>query len=228
MNAIRLLVCIVLAFPCGVLISRLSATFVTERPLFQPSETPRVSQRTVVLGSLTLVTFVLLSWRFADASWLELLAYLAGFAALILASAVDLTEYRLPDVIVLPTLVVGLLLVVISSVSDGDGGRSRYAFLGAAIAFGVLLIAHLISPQGMGFGDVKFAAVLGLMVGWQAGSVVDVVILVLWLFLIGFAFGTVGGLALLVIRGRNQPFPFGPFLAVGTLVTVLVSRALVG
>jgi len=228
MNAIRLLVCIVLALPCGVLISRLSATFVTERPLFQPSETPRVSQRTVVLGSLTLVTFVLLSWRFADASWLELLAYLAGFAALILASAVDLTEYRLPDVVVLPTLGVGLLLVVISSVSDGDGGRARYAFLGALISFGVLLIVHLISPQGMGFGDVKFAAVLGLMVGWQAGSVVDVVILVLWLFLIGFAFGTVGGLALLVVRGRNQPFPFGPFLAVGTLVTVLLSRALVG
>jgi leader peptidase (prepilin peptidase)/N-methyltransferase len=228
MNAIRLLVCIVPAFPCGVLISRLSATFVTERPLFQPSETPRVSQRTVVLGSLTLVTFVLLSWRFADASWLELFAYLAGFAALILASAVDLTEYRLPDVVVLPTLGVGLLLVVISSVSDGDGGRARYAFLGALISFGVLLIVHLISPQGMGFGDVKFAAVLGLMVGWQAGSVVDVVILVLWLFLIGFAFGTVGGLALLVVRGRNQPFPFGPFLAVGTLVTVLLSRALVG
>ena len=80
----------------------------------------------------------------------------------------------------------------------------------------------------MGFGDVKFAAVLGLMVGWQAGSVVDVVILVLWLFLIGFAFGTVGGLALLVVRGRNQPFPFGPFLALGTLVTVLASRAMVG
>jgi len=228
MNAIRLLVCIVLALPCGVLISRLSATFVTERPLFQSSETPRVSQRTVVLGSLTLVTFVLLSWRFADASWLELLAYLAGFAALILASAVDLTEYRLPDVVVLPTLGVGLLLVVISSVSDGDGGRARYAFLGALISFGVLLIVHLISPQGMGFGDVKFAAVLGLMVGWQAGSAVDVVILVLWLFLIGFGFGTVGGLALLVVRGRNQPFPFGPFLALGTLVTVLVSRALVG
>jgi leader peptidase (prepilin peptidase)/N-methyltransferase len=228
MNAIRLLVCIVLALPCGVLISRLSATFVTERPLFQPSETPRVSQRTVVLGSLTLVTFVLLSWRFADASWLELLAYLAGFAALILASAVDLTEYRLPDVVVLPTLGVGLLLVVISSVSDGDGGRARYAFLGALISFGVLLIVHLISPQGMGFGDVKFAAVLGLMVGWQAGSAVDVVILVLWLFLVGFAFGTVGGLALLVVRGRNQPFPFGPFLAVGALVTVLLSRALVG
>ncbi|CAB4612619.1 unannotated protein [freshwater metagenome] len=228
MNTVRLLVCIVLAFPCGVLISRLSASFVTERPLFQPSETPRVSQRTVVLGSLTLATFVMLGWRFADASWLELLAYLAGFAALLLASAIDLTEYRLPDVVVLPTLAIGFLLVIVSSVNDDDGARVRYAFLGAVIAFGVLLIAHLISPQGMGFGDVKFAAVLGLMVGWQASSFVDVVILVLWLFLIGFAIGTVGGVALLVVRGRNQPFPFGPFLAMGTLVTVLVSRALVG
>ena len=197
MDTIRLLVCIVLALPCGVLISRLSATFVTERPLFQPSETPRVSQRTIVVGSLTLVTFVLLAWRFADASWLELLAYLAGFAALLLASAIDFTEYRLPDVVVLPTLAVGLLLVAIVSVTEGDSGRARYAVLGAAIAFGVLLVAHLI-------------------------------ILVLWVFLIGFAFGTLGGIALLVVRGRNQPFPFGPFLAMGTLATVLVSRALVG
>jgi prepilin signal peptidase PulO-like enzyme (type II secretory pathway) len=55
-----------------------------------------------------------------------------------------------------------------------------------------------------------------------------VVILVLWVFLIGFAFGTLGGIALLVFRGRNQPFPFGPFLAMGTLATVLLSRALVG
>jgi leader peptidase (prepilin peptidase)/N-methyltransferase len=228
MDTIRLLVCIALALPCGVLLSRLSATFVTERPLFQPSESPRVSQRTIVLESLTLATFVLLGWRFADASWFELLAYLAGFAALLLASAIDFTEYRLPDVVVLPTLAIGLFLVVILSVSEGDSARVRYAVLGAVIAFGALLVAHLISPKGMGFGDVKFAAVLGLLVGFQAGSFLDVVILVLWVFLIGFAFGALGGIFLLVVRGRNQPFPFGPFLAVGTLVTVLASRALVG
>lgn len=228
MNTVRLVVCIVLALPFGVLISRLSASFVTERPLFQPSEIPRVSQRTIVIGSLTLVVFVLMAWRFADASWLELLSYLAGFSALLLASAVDFTEYRLPDVIVLPTFAAGLVLVVLMSVSGGESGRIRSAFLGALLAFGVLLIAHLISPQGMGFGDVKFAAVLGLMVGFQASSAVDVVILVLWLFLVGFAAGTVGGLGLLVIRGRNQPFPFGPFLAFGALVAVVASRALVG
>jgi leader peptidase (prepilin peptidase)/N-methyltransferase len=188
----------------------------------------KLSQRTIVLGSLTLATFVLLGWRFADASWLELLAYLAGFAALLLASAIDFTEYRLPDIVVLPTLAIGLVLVMILSVSEGESARVRYAVLGAVIAFGILLVAHLISPQGMGFGDVKFAAVLGLMVGFQAGSSLEVVILVLWVFLIGFAVGTLGGIALLVVRGRNQPFPFGPFLAMGTFVTVLASRALVG
>ena len=228
MDTIRLLVCIVLALPCGVLISRLSATFISERPLFQPSETPRISQRTLILGSMTLVMFVALAWRFSDASWLELFAYLAGFGAVLLASAIDLTEYRLPDVVVLPTLALGIVVVIVASVGDGDGGRSRYAFLGAVIAFAVLLIAHLISPRGMGFGDVKFAAVLGLMVGWQATSALDVFILVLWLFLVGFAVGTIGGLALLIVRGKNQPFPFGPFLALGTFVTVLASRALVG
>jgi prepilin signal peptidase PulO-like enzyme (type II secretory pathway) len=66
------------------------------------------------------------------------------------------------------------------------------------------------------------------MAGFQASSFLEVVFLVLWVFLIGFAVGTLGGIALLVIRGRNQPFPFGPFLAMGTLVTVLASRALVG
>jgi prepilin signal peptidase PulO-like enzyme (type II secretory pathway) len=80
----------------------------------------------------------------------------------------------------------------------------------------------------MGFGDVKFASLLGLMVGWQADSIADVLLLVLWLFLIGFAIGTVGGLAFMVLRGRNQPFPFGPFLALGTLITVVFSQSLVG
>lgn len=228
MDTIRLLVCIALAVPSAVVVSRISETFVTERPLFRPTETPRVSQRTLVIGSITLLVFVLLAWRFADASWLELLAYLAGFSALLLASVIDLTEYRLPDVIVVPTLLVGILVVLVVSVIDGTGGRLGDALQGAAIAFGVLLIAHLISPRGMGFGDVKFAAVLGLMVGWQASTAIDVVILVLWLFLVGFAVGTIGGIALLVVRGRNQSFPFGPFLALGALVVVCASRALVG
>ncbi|MCX6510773.1 MAG: A24 family peptidase [Actinobacteria bacterium] len=228
MNTIRLLVCIVLAVPCGAWVSSLAEGFVTERPLFQPSDSPRISGRTLAIGITTMVVFVLLGWRFTDASWAELLAYLAGFAVVLLASVIDLTEYRLPDVVVLPSLAIGVVLIASISIVDNSADRMQYAFFAAILAFGVLLIVHLISPQGMGFGDVKFVALLGLMVGWQAHSFGDAVIIVLWLFLIGFAFGTVGGVALMVLRGRSQAFPFGPFLAIGALVTVLFSRALVG
>ncbi len=228
MNTVRLLVCIVLAVPCGVLVSNIAEKFVTERPLFQPSVSPRVSARRLAIGIITMVVFLLLSWRFTDASWAELLAYLAGFAAVLLASVIDLTEYRLPDVVVLPSLATGVVLIASISIVDNSADRMRYAYVAALLAFGVLLIVHLISPSGMGFGDVKFVALLGLMVGWQAHSFGDAVIVVLWLFLIGFAFGTVGGVALMVLRGRSQAFPFGPFLAIGALFTVLLSRAFVG
>lgn len=228
MDTVRLLVCIVLAVPCGVLISRISDGFITERPLFQPSESPRISPRTLTIIAVNLSSFLLMAWRFSDASWFELLVYLLGFSALLLASVIDITEYRLPDVVVIPSLVVGLLLVVVGSIIDQSPERMQFAFGGGLLAFGVLLIAHVISPQGMGFGDVKFAALLGVMVGWQANSGVDTGLLVLWLLLIGFAVGTVGGVTLMVLRGGNQPFPFGPFLALGALLTVAFSRVLVG
>lgn len=228
MDMVRLLVSIALAFPLGVLIARVSARFVRERPLFQPTDAPRIATRTVTTVLATLVVFLLVALRFADAGWGEFLAYLLGFAVLLLASIIDITEYRLPDVVVVPALVCGLVLVVIISLTESSSNRIRYAFLGAVLAFGVLLIAHLISPKGMGFGDVKFAPLLGLMVGWQADATSEVLLLVLWLLLIGFAVGTVGGVVIMVLRGRNQPFPFGPFLALGTLVTVVFSHSLVG
>ena len=228
METVRLLVCIALAVPCGALIARVSDGFISERPLFQPSESPKVSPRTLAIVVVTMVSFVLVAWRFSEGTWFELLAYLAGFGALLLASVIDITEYRLPDAVVIPSLSVGLLLVIVGSIVDQSPERMQFAFAGGLLAFGVLLVAHVISPQGMGFGDVKFAALLGVMVGWQASSFVDVVLLVLWLLLIGFAFGAVGGVALMVLRGRNRPFPFGPFLALGTLLTVVLSRALVG
>jgi|694.fasta_scaffold71182_3 leader peptidase (prepilin peptidase)/N-methyltransferase len=228
MDTIRLIVSIALALPLGALIARISAAFIRERPVFQPTEVPRVSPRTLAIVVATLIVFLLAAIRFNEAGWGEFLAYLLGFAVLLLASVIDITEYRLPDVVVVPALAVGLVLVTTISVAESSSDRIRFAFFGALLAFAVLLIAHLISPQGMGFGDVKFASLLGLMVGWQADSIAEVLLLVLWLFLIGFAIGTVGGLAFMVLRGRNQPFPFGPFLALGTLITVVFSQSLVG
>jgi len=84
----------------------------------------------------------------------------------------------------------------------------------AMVALGLL---HLVSPRSMGFGDVKLAFVLGLVLGWLGWSE-----LVLGLFC-GFLAGAVVGLALIVLRhrGRKDHLPFGPFLAFGTLIVLL-------
>jgi leader peptidase (prepilin peptidase)/N-methyltransferase len=227
MDPIRLFVCIALALPAGLAVSVLVGRYGTDRPIFVRGSTRPAAHRTVVLVGLTVVLFVLASWRFTDASWGEMLAYCAFFAVLLALSVIDILEYRLPDAVVLPSLVASVVIVAGVSVIDDVPARVRFALVGAAASFAVLLVAHLISPRGMGFGDVKFAALLGLAIGWQAPSVSDSFVLVLWSLMIGFGLGTLAGVVLLVSRRRNQPFPFGPFLALGAVATVLASRSLV-
>jgi leader peptidase (prepilin peptidase) / N-methyltransferase len=84
------------------------------------------------------------------------------------------------------------------------------SLLGAVTGFTLLLIIALVSKGGMGGGDVKLYALLGLVLGIK---------LVLLSFFLATLFGAViGGLALLFkIVKRRQPIPFGPFIAAGTL-----------
>ncbi|MBT2735779.1 A24 family peptidase [Bacillus sp. ISL-7] len=84
------------------------------------------------------------------------------------------------------------------------------SILGAVTGFILLMVIAIISKGGMGGGDVKLYAVLGLVLGFK---------LVLLSFFLSTLFGAViGGLALLFrIVKRRQPIPFGPFIAAGTL-----------
>ena len=84
------------------------------------------------------------------------------------------------------------------------------SLLGAGTGFILLLLIAVVSKGGMGGGDVKLYAVLGLVLGFK---------LVLLSFFLSTLFGAViGGLALLLkIVNRRQPIPFGPFIAAGTL-----------
>jgi leader peptidase (prepilin peptidase)/N-methyltransferase len=169
------------------------------------------------------VVFALMGHRFDDDPVLVLLGYLLLTAMLVTVSVIDMQCYRLPDRIVVPTLLVSVVLVVVESLRAGEGGHIKYAFAGAAIYFGFLLVVHLISPRGMGFGDVKLAAVMGLYLGWLAPDYLTTFRLVLWAMLAGFVIGSVVGIALWAIRGRNAAFPFGPFLAFGSLLVILTS-----
>jgi leader peptidase (prepilin peptidase)/N-methyltransferase len=223
----RLAVCAVLALPAGWFAGVLADRIPDREPLFRPVKAVHLSGRDLALHLGALVLFLLAAWRFEDTSWAETLAFCALFGVLAALSAIDIEHYRLPDLIVLPSLVASVPLIAVVSVVDDSADRIRYALVGAALYFGFLFVAHLISPRGMGFGDVKLAALMGLYVGWLGTTYVDALALVLWAMLVGFAVGTVFGVVLLAARRRNRPFPFGPFLALGTVVAILVSTSLV-
>ncbi|VBB06877.1 peptidase a24a prepilin type iv bacterial [Lucifera butyrica] len=86
--------------------------------------------------------------------------------------------------------------------------------LAALLGGGLLLLVAVVSRGGMGGGDVKFAAALGLWLGWQ---------LTLLALLLSFFLGGLGGaiLMLLKIKGRKDFIPFGPFIALGAFISLL-------
>jgi leader peptidase (prepilin peptidase)/N-methyltransferase len=164
--------------------------------------------------------FVAAGVRFG-ASW-ELPAYLLLFASLMAVSAIDLEHYIIPNRIVYPTLFVAVPLLSAAALLDGEPRRLRDAAIGAAAAWLALFVVHVIQPKGMGFGDVRLSAVLGLYLGY-----IDLTLVLLGM-LLGFLLGAVVGLLLVAtrLRSRKDPVPFGPFLAAGALLAILFSHQL--
>ncbi len=214
----------------------------------------RITPAYPVVELITAGMFVAVAARFG-AEW-EVLPPLILVTSLMALSVIDLYVYRLPDRIVFPALgISAIAIVVVAFAIDRPGALGRAA-LGAVGFFLLLFVAHLISPRGMGFGDVKLALLLGLHLGWIAGSTYvgwsAVVRLVFYALLISSVFGVVVGLLLAVLRrgtGRDlitdpavdseadagQPqrflgnsFPFGPALATGTMIVVLFSDTVLG
>jgi leader peptidase (prepilin peptidase) / N-methyltransferase len=124
-------------------------------------------------------------------------------AALVAITGIDLAHQVIPDVITLPGIVVGVLAnAVTRRVPWSD------ALLGVVICGGIFFVIILASGGGMGGGDMKLAAMLGAFLGWRAG---------LFSLLVAVVLGGVIAVVLLVSgrKGRKDPIPFAPCLAVG-------------
>ena len=150
-------------------------------------------------------------------------AYLVFFASLVAVSVIDLEHQIIPNRIVYPTIMLCLPLLALAALAEGDLDPLVRALVGAAAAWVLLFVVHLISPAGMGFGDVRLAFVLGLFLGWLSlGHVVSGVFL-------GFVLGAVVGLGLVLFSGRSRKdsVPFGPFLAGGAVLAVFFGRPLI-
>ncbi|WP_405817357.1 A24 family peptidase [Streptomyces sp. NBC_01390] len=136
----------------------------------------------------------------------------------VLLAVVDFRVQRLPDPLTLPLAAAALVLLGVAALLPEHAGDWLTSLLGALALGGAYFVLFLISPNGMGFGDVKLALGLGAILGWYGwGSVV------LGTFA-GFLFGGLYGLALVVARraGRKTSIPFGPFLITGAFVGLLI------
>jgi leader peptidase (prepilin peptidase)/N-methyltransferase len=132
------------------------------------------------------------------------------------AALIDLEHRIIPNAITVPGAAVA---VAVGLALDPAGEPGR--LLAGACAGAFLLVAALAYPGGMGMGDVKLAAVLGLCLGASVAVAL----------LVALVLGVGVGMTVIARRGaavgRKTAIPFGPFLAVGALVAVFVGPQIV-
>lgn len=142
----------------------------------------------------------------------------APFLGLMAALAViDWRHKIIPNRVVYPSLLAFPALLVAGALASGgiDLVRAGIGFL--AYGGGLLLVA-IASPRGMGMGDVKLAALIGLVLGSLGLAYVGVAAG------LGILLGGVGAIvALLLGAGRKQKLPFGPFLAAGAILAAFLA-----
>lgn len=145
----------------------------------------------------------------------------APFTGILVAlTLIDLEHRRLPNAIVYPSAVVSAIYVLGASLFGAP--LSPVDAATGALAFGgVLLLVAIASRGGMGMGDVKFAALIGLVVG--AVDLPSVGVAAGASILLG---GVAGIVALLRGADRGAAIPFGPMLAAGAMVAILAGPAI--
>ena len=134
---------------------------------------------------------------------------------LVTITLTDLERRIIPNKV----LIAGALLCIAIAAPTDPGGLPERA-IAAAAAGGLLFAAAFAYPAGMGLGDVKLAATMGLFLGRAVAPAILVALLA----------GSLVGVALLIRHGakaRKMAIPFGPFLALGGIVGLLAGDELI-
>ena len=163
--------------------------------------------------------YVLVAVRFDDTRAV-IPAYCILVSVLVAQTWIDLQTQRLPREITYTGVVLGAVALSIAAVVVDEPERIWMAALGAAIALVTMWLIYALSRGGMGDGDVRLAPLLGMYLGWLNPGIV------LPGLLFGFTAGAVVGVAMMAIdrAGRRTAVPFGPFLALGTVVALFVGQ----
>jgi leader peptidase (prepilin peptidase)/N-methyltransferase len=223
MKAATVVLCALLGVPAGIFANLLVERIPERQHLrpFPPARTLATTRLQILTIVATVVLFAGAGLRFG-ADWV-VPGYLVFFVCLVSISVIDSQRQIIPNYIVYPTIFASVPLLALAALIQGDWDRFGQAMLGATLAWLALFLIHMISPGGMGFGDVRLAFVLGLFLGWISLSHV-----VTGLFL-GVVIISVVGVVLAVLRLRSlqEHIAFGPFLAVGSTLAVYFGESII-
>jgi leader peptidase (prepilin peptidase)/N-methyltransferase len=172
----------------------------------------------LIIETANATLFVLFGLKFgADVA---LIAFCVLAAALVAQVWIDLHTKRLPREITYTAFALSAPVLVVAALVNDEPERIWQAVFGAGIALAIMGAIYLASRGGMGDGDVRLAPLLGLHLGYLNPGIVPV-----GLFF-GFLLGAVIGVIAMSVgsAGRKTALPFGPFLAVGTVLAVFVGQ----
>lgn len=133
-------------------------------------------------------------------------------------AVIDARTHRLPDRIVLPTLAALPALAAVDALATGEPQSLIRALGGGVVLGGIYAGLRILSRAGLGGGDVKLAAVIGVVLGWHGWTAL----------LIGaasaFVLGALYALALMALRraDRTTRIAFGPWMIAGAILGVLM------
>jgi len=171
-----------------------------------------ISIRYPLIELFTAVLTGITAWHFGF-GWPAAFAILLTWA-LVAMSFIDIDHQLLPDDITLPFLWLGLLLSLFGFYTDMPS-----AIIGAVAGYlSLWLVYHtfklLTGKEGMGYGDFKLFALFGAWLGWQALPLI---------LILSSLVGAVIGISMILFLGRDrqQPIPFGPYLAAAGWIAVL-------
>ena len=185
----------------------------------------RITRRAFLVEVVTGVLFGLAAYQFGLTA---LTGVVIVYGSLFIAiSVIDLEQTIIPDVLVIPGLVLAFAIAPVGFVGEDRSLGDTYLRVleGLGLGLGIMLLIYLVAllvyraAVGFGFGDVKLGALIGAVTGFP-----EVLIPLYFAFIAG---GLVAILLLLLkLRGRRDVIPYGPFLTSGAILTLMVGKEL--
>jgi leader peptidase (prepilin peptidase)/N-methyltransferase len=194
----------------GAVAERLASVWPSDEP---SRRAPGV--RTLLLAAGSALAAGAIGWR-STLPWWATAVHLAILGLLVVLTATDLDQRRLPHLVLDP-----LIVLAVAFVPFNPAVEPLAALIGAGVAVAFLGVLGLVIRNGVALGDLYLIAPLGLLLGWPAIFVAIFVAALL---------SAVTSVALLASRrvSMKSYIPFGPFLVAGAVITLLREPGLLG